>query len=509
MFSLADATLLRPLDIAHPEQLVAFSWASSYPHYQAYTKRTDVFQGVIAVGGAPRLSVSIDGVSELASTAFVSGNTFDVLGVTPAIGRTLQPADDIPNGPVVAVLGHDYWRTHFRARPDVVGRALSINGRPVTIVGVAGEGIPGTTLFANPAVYVPSDLVHAAANRTLLQSPSPDGAGFVWLTVIGRLKDGVALAQAESAMDALYAELQPASPVLKSGWCSTDDIAGAGEWRRVRPAVRAASRRRRVSDAADRVRQPGEPAAGESRRKAARDRCAMALGAGRRASFGRCSRKACCCQPSAVSSGWRLPPSRCVSSSGPAAGWSSDPGIGLEINRNALLLTGALSLITAFLFGAAPAWRAARTDVMVSLRNETRGASARSGLRSALVGAQVALSLVLLTGSGLFVRSLVQAMKVPLGFTTQGVALASVNLNLVRYDDARSGVLRHGTGPREGAAAGQERRVDVHHPDRWRHDVRSPSRGVSAARWRGDDLRRQPGRSRLLQRRRDSDRRRT
>ena len=441
IFSLADATLLRPLDVARPEQLVAFSWSSSYPHYQAYTKRNDVFQGVIAVGGAPRLSVSIDGVSELASTAFVSGNTFDVLGVTPALGRTLQPADDIPNGPVVAVLGHDYWRTHFRARPDVVGRTLSINGRPVTIVGVAREGFRGTTLFTNPAVYVP--LTSSTQLRTGLFSRAPvlTGSGFVWLTVIGRLNDGVSPAHAESAMDALYAELQPARPgerqerlvlepmtsrALGSGAasvrqfvlllggvvCLTLLIACANLANLL--LARAAARRREVG-----VRL----ALGAGRPRVIRQMLTESL---LLSATGGLLGLAFATLALRVLGAYELP------------GGLPIRGIGLEINRDALLLTGALALITALLFGAAPAWRAARTDVMVSLRDETRGASARSGLRSALVGAQVALSLVLLTGSGLFVRSLLQAMKVPLGFKTQDVAMASVNLNLVRYDDARS-----------------------------------------------------------------------
>jgi predicted permease len=95
-------------------------------------------------------------------------------------------------------------------------------------------------------------------------------------------------------------------------------------------------------------------------------------------------------------------------------------------------------LATGLLFGAAPAWRASRGDVMDALRDQTRGASARSGLRSTLVAAQVALSLVLLAGSGLFLRSLVRALDVPLGFTVDGTAVASVNLALARFDEPRA-----------------------------------------------------------------------
>jgi hypothetical protein len=115
MFALAEATLLRPVQVREPERLVVWSWTSSYPDYQEYVKRTDVFEGVAAVGSGGRWNLVIDGASELARSAFVTGQTFDVLGVRAAHGRTILPADDIANGPLVAVLNYDYWRTRLAA----------------------------------------------------------------------------------------------------------------------------------------------------------------------------------------------------------------------------------------------------------------------------------------------------------------------------------------------------------------------------------------------------------
>ena len=441
IFSLAHATLLRPLDVERPEQLVAFSWSSSYPHYQAYTKRTDVFDGVIAAGGTSRVSLAVDGASELAPTAFVSGNTFEVLGVGPALGRMLQPADDVPNGPVVAVLGHGYWRSRFRARADVIGRTLSINGKTATIVGVAREGFRGTSLFANPAAYVPLTASTQVRTGLFTRAPVLTAPGFVWLTVIGRLKDGVPLSQAESAMDALYQELQPARPgdraerlvlqpmtiralgssaasvrqfvLLLGGVVVLTLLIACANLANLLLA-RAAGRRREVG-----VRL----ALGAGRGRVIRQMLAESLVL---SAVGGVLGLAVAALALRVLDAYELP------------GGLSIAGMGLELDRDALLLMAALSLLTGLLFGAAPAWRASRTDVMVSLRDDTRGARARTGLRSALVGAQVALSLVLLIGSGLFVRSLVQALNVPLGFRTEGVAMASVNLNLVRYDQGRS-----------------------------------------------------------------------
>jgi predicted permease len=112
--------------------------------------------------------------------------------------------------------------------------------------------------------------------------------------------------------------------------------------------------------------------------------------------------------------------------------------LGLTLNRAALLYTIGVASLTSLVFGLAPAWRAARTDVLGSLRDQTRSTSARSGLRSALVAVQVALSLALLAGTGLFLQSLVHSLRLPLGFRTDGVATASVNLGTARYDAPRA-----------------------------------------------------------------------
>ena len=143
MFTLADATLLRPLQIREPERLVVWSWSSSYPDYQEYTKRTDVFEGVAAVAGGGRLNFVVDGRLNL-SRGLSSAATRSISSrVAAAHGRVLLPADDVPNGPLVAVLGYDYWRTRFGGDPAVVGRTFRANGRPVTIVGVLQKGFRG------------------------------------------------------------------------------------------------------------------------------------------------------------------------------------------------------------------------------------------------------------------------------------------------------------------------------------------------------------------------------
>jgi hypothetical protein len=201
MFSLADATLLRPVNVAQPDRLVSWTWTSAYPDYVAYTTRDDVFQGAMAWSGGQRLSVSLDDRTELTSTMFVSGNAFQVLGVGAASGRVLLPADDVRNGPIVGVLSYDYWRSRFGADTAVIGRLLRINEQPVTIVGVAQQGFRGITLGTTPEIYLPVSAT-APIRGGLFNSPDLfNTRNFVWLNVIGRLRDDITREQASAAID--------------------------------------------------------------------------------------------------------------------------------------------------------------------------------------------------------------------------------------------------------------------------------------------------------------------
>ena len=176
MFTLADATLLRPLQVRDPEQLVVWSWSSSYPDYQEYTKRTDVFDGVAAVAGGGRLNLVVDGASELARDVVrdrAMPSMFSVSAPSTAVcsSRPMTCA----NGPLVAVLGYDYWRTRFGGDPSVIGRSFRLNGRPVTIVGVLQRGFRGISLGSNPALYVPVGRLRAGQDGILRTRRRSDG----------------------------------------------------------------------------------------------------------------------------------------------------------------------------------------------------------------------------------------------------------------------------------------------------------------------------------------------
>ena len=437
IFTLADATLLRPVQVRAPHELVVWSWTSSYPHYQAYAERTDLFQGLAAISGASRVNMATEGRAEIVSAVFVSGNTFDVLGVRVLHGRPLQPADDVFNGPLVAVLGYDYWATRFGADPAVVGRTVRVNTRPATIIGVAEPGFRGTSVAGNPSLYFPTGVSNQLSTGFFARVNAMTTPGFVWLTLVARLQPGVTAAQAAPAMDAIYDRVQPPEPGANRERLKLDPLPtralgrSAADLRRfvlLLCAVVALTLLVGCSNLANLFL-----ARGTARKRETGVR--LALGATR----GRVLQHA-------------LAESLLLAALGGAAAIAVAQGMlgllrtyelpggmpigrmALDIDSRALAATALLSLATGLLFGAAPAWRASRTDILGSLRDHTRAATSRSLPRNVLLGVQVALSVVLLCGSGLFARALMAALETSPGFDPRSVVTASVNLGLAGYE---------------------------------------------------------------------------
>ena len=442
MFTLADATLLRPLPVRAPQQLVVWSWSSSWPHYQEYAKRTDIFEGVLASAGTMRLNFAVDGSSELVRGALLSGNAFDVLGIRAAAGRTLLPSDDASGGPIVAVLSHAFWRSRFGADPSVVGRTFRVNGRPMTVVGVAEPGFRGTSVSMNPAFFLPAAVSGPLSTGFFSRVDRLTHTGFVWLTVIGRLRPDVTVAQASAAMDALYTRLQPPragttrDEVLRLEPLETRALGGSAADVRTFVGLLvgvvgltlligcANLANLLLAKSAARRREMGvRLALGATRGRIVQQMLAESV---LLAAIGGAAGLAVAVLALRALAAFELP------------GGLPIANIPLEISGAALAVTSGLSLLTGLLFGAAPAWRASRSDVLVSLRDQSRASTSRSGARGMLLAAQVAMSLVLLAGTGLFARSLMAALDSRLGFDPSNVATASVNLGLARYESARA-----------------------------------------------------------------------
>ena len=441
IFSLADSTVLRPLKVANPSELHTLTFSSSYPDYVAYTERIDLVSGAIASSGG-RMNAVADGRAELVDARLVSGNYFDVLGIQPAAGRLILRSDDVPNGPINAVLGYGWWQTRFGGDASVVGKTIRVNNTPVTIVGVAAKGFNGTSLYEATKLFLPVTSAPRVQTGFFAGPGMLTNRGMVWLTVILRLKPGVTPQAAAASIEGVYRQFHPLRPGAKREPFQLTSLRT-----RALGGTSAASVSRFVAllggvvaltlliGCANLANLLLSRAAARRREIGVR----MAIGAGR----GRIARQL-------------LIESLLLSTIGGAAGLYvastvlrllgrfqlpggiEITGLGLELNAAALLFTAAVVAVTGLLFGLAPAWRASRIDVLQSLRDDSRATSARSGLRSTLVAAQVALSLVLLAGTGLFLRSLVQSLRVPLGFRVDGVATASVNLGVARYDSPRA-----------------------------------------------------------------------
>ncbi len=462
IFSLTDQVLLRLLPVKEPERLVlldgpgAFSGRTfnsgtfSYPMYRDFRDRNTVFSGVIARFPAP-LTLTANGQAERVSSELVSGNYFEVLGVRAQVGRTLTPDDDRVQGShPVAVLSHNYWMRRFAGDPSVLNRTITLNGLPMTIVGVSQAGFFGIVVGENPDVMVPL-MMKAPMTPTwgdLLNRRSR------WVTIMARLKPGVPVEQAEAAMNVIYRQINEQE--LK-------ELPTASQTFRERFVAKHLFLRPGQKGRSDLRQQFSTPilvlmgmvglvlliacanvanlllARGAARQKEAAIR--LALGASRSAIVRQ-----------------RLVESLLLAAAGAALGlglawWagtlllktlpfaeaartlSATPDV-----RVTLFALGA-SLLTALLFGIAPALQSTQQPLTATLKDEAGGVAGGVGhsrFRKGLVVAQVGLSVLLLAGATLFARSLYNLKTLNPGFVAEQLISFSVDPSLNGYPRERS-----------------------------------------------------------------------
>ena len=214
IFTLTNQILLRALPVKDPQRLVAFHWTGqfiggstrgyedsfSYPMYADLRGSSDAFTG-IAARYQDTVDVSDKGPAERANAELVSGNYFDVLGVTPALGRLLTPNEDkLKGGEAYVVLSYDYWQRRFGGDPSALNRAIDVNGHPITVVGVAQRGFQGLSLMS------PADLFVPLMMKTVV-TPTWDDMGrrdSIWLHIFARLRPGTKPRAAQNAIAGLY-----------------------------------------------------------------------------------------------------------------------------------------------------------------------------------------------------------------------------------------------------------------------------------------------------------------
>ena len=461
IFSLMDQVLLRPLPVHDPAALVlldgpgAFQGRTmnamtfSYPMYKDFRDRNDVFTGVLA-----RFPLSMTivwrGASERANGELVSGNYFDVLGVSPALGRAFNAADDrTPGAHPVAMLSYGYWQRRFGGDPTVLNQPMTVNGHPLTIIGVSARGFTGVQVGQAADVMVPM-MMKAQMTPTWNDL---DNRRSRWLTVMARLKPGVSRTQSEAAMNVIYRQINE---------LEVKDIPNGSE----------SFRKRFVSKHLDVL--PGQRGLSDLRREFSTPlivlmsmvgvvlliACAnvanllmarttarqkeislrLALGAGRarivRQQLVESGLLAIAGTTTGVLLAWWTGGLLLAALPGdPAArNLSADPDLRVA---GFALVVGA---VTALVFGIVPALQATRAGVSSALKEESgsvAGGGRQAHVRRLLVVGQVGLSMLLLAGAGLFARSLYNLKTIDPGFRVDNLFAFSVDPSLSGYEGDR------------------------------------------------------------------------
>jgi predicted permease len=427
IFSLVNAILLRSLPVSHPEQLVLLTSydrtgkVGDFPtsDYLDLRDHSRAFSGLLAASHLAQIDVGFGGQIESAHSKIVSGNYFSVLGVRTAIGRTLRNEDD--NLPV-AVISDRFWRRSFGGSPSVLGKQVSLDGVAFTIAGVVPPGFFGEVVGEAPDIW---------ASLMLGQAEGRDQPGITWLNLIGRLRPGVRIEQAAAELNVLLSQIRAAG-----GRSSIERIA-------VEPGGRG------LSDLRERFSDPlrilmvvvavvlliacANLASLLLARAVTRQReiaTRLAIGASR----GRLVRQLLTESLALTLLGCGLGLLFAVWSTRllltMVAGGGRAIVLDLRPDIRVLLFVGTVSVATGILFGLAPALQAVRRDVGLALKLSARNLAGRGrqwGLRDALIVGQVALSLVLVVGGGLFIRTLRNLKVQDAGFRADNVLIVEFN----------------------------------------------------------------------------------
>jgi predicted permease len=477
IFSLMDAVLLKGLPVKEPDRLVQFKWlvGSSFRTFRYEgSARTDEATGLrintsflqqnfdqfrqqqgalselFAFAELEQVNANVDGQAEVASGLVVSGGYFTGLGVQPVLGRAITAEDDRSAAPAVVVLSHRYWERRFGANPAVIGKQINLNNAAFTIIGVTPQEFAGVMGTGNAP-----DLTIALMTEPLVRGNNTNlnRQGLWWLLMMGRLKPGATMEQARAELEPVFQ--RTASENLSR---PANQTRGAAMAPQDYPRLAVESGRRGDTHwgwyqrqslyllmavvglvlliACVNVANLLLARAAERQKEIA---VRLALGAGR---F-RLMRQL-------------LTESVLLAVAGGALGllfalWGRDLLLKLRfsgqemsslqtgLNGRVLAFTFAVSVLTGLLFGLAPAWRSTRVDLTPALKDTGRNSSglSRSWLSKSLVVAQMALSLLLLIGAGLFLRTLNNLQRVAPGFNTQNLLLFRVDPRLSGYQGER------------------------------------------------------------------------
>jgi predicted permease len=473
IFSLFYQTLLRTLPVRNPQELVELRFAGaapghthsdggdspgerayfSYPMYRDLRQQASAFDGLIAFASS-KIGFTWNNRSELLSSELVSGNYFSVLGVKPALGRVLLPSDEtVKNGNPVAVISFDYWSTHLGADSTILNKTIGINGIPFTVVGVTAKGFSSARWGTTPAIFVPMTMKHAV---------TPDWDDLEnrrgqWLNIVGRLQPGESRARAEASINPVwysirseeFKQLASQSTRMREDFLGKTHLTlldGAKGFSPLRSdmhmpllvimgmallvlamacvntasllLVRAAARVREFS-----MRY----ALGASRSRVLRQLLLEGVLLG--------------CMGAIV--GVAVAPEALTVLTTWIASASSETPFSTSLDYSVLAFTLGATLVVSLLFSLAPAVQFWKPDLLESLR--THGSSSGGGsltFRRTCVVLQIGLSLLLLIGAGLFVRTMLNLRLVDTGIQTDRLITFSVNPQFSGYSALQSDAVR-------------------------------------------------------------------
>jgi predicted permease len=446
IFSLMDRVMFRMMPVRQPEQLVQItrfhppygSVTVSYPLFQSLVKGLGSFEGLLAHSLLGARDITIDGNPETVDFDLVSGSYYPLLGVHAAIGRTFdEDADRAPGAPAVAVISHRYWERRFASNPAVIGKTFRRLDTVFTIVGVTPRDFFGTVVGKEPDITVPITMdAQVRGGLSFLREPN-----YQWLSVMGRLKQGRNIDHARAEVKQVFANIVAADAM--SAELDSDRRGRLGEYLELQPGGNGFDNlRRRFAEpltilmgtvalvlllaCANLANLLLAKSAARQREIAVR----LAIGAGR----GRVIRQL-------VAEGLLLALAGGTLGVLLAYGFAErlvtamsngGPRMLLDVTPNprVLFFAAAVSTVACILFSLTPALQATRQSFQPTLAEVRAG---RWRLGKGLIVAQMAISVLLLIGAGLFGRTLINMYALDPGFNRHGVVLFSTNAAQLRY----------------------------------------------------------------------------
>jgi predicted permease len=462
--------LLRMLPVERPKELVRFHWSGafsgsmssfggdsqnyfSYPMYKDLRDKNQVFTG-IAAADKTQVGISWRNQAESKDAEVVTGNYFQLLGLKPVAGRLLTPQDDTAkNANPVVVLSYSYWKTRFAGSRDVVGQTVLINGHGFTILGVAPENFDSGIGGYKPGVFIPVSMVEIAmpwmAPRDDLNNHQS-----VWLTLVARLKPGVSASQAEASLGPLWHSLRAYELALykshserfKKNFLDNTHIKvlddskgfspGRVELKKPLAILMSMAGLLVFLCAINVATLLLLRAAGRAREMSMR----YALGAKRSRIIRQLLVEGGLLGMGGAAAGLAIAP--VVATALVHLMSNADPGsepYAATVDARVLLFTLGISVVVSLLFSIAPVLHFLRPDLANALRQNAGTASKGSQhFRKVAVGVQIALSVMLLAGAGLFVRTLDNLRHQPVGFSTANLAVFSLDPTSSGYGEDRT-----------------------------------------------------------------------